>query len=93
METFTPTRSLLNPKFESYRFDPIVQEDVVVRYDLEHKPTQAIASGKSPLSFQEAQSRITHNHLSVASSGGRALYVDSEYKVIVIDLDLVSLDP
>jgi hypothetical protein len=91
MELFTPNRSLLNPKFEGYKLDPISQEATVTRYNLDYRPTQKTISGRSPLSFQEVQSRITHNHLAVATEGGRALYVDAEFRVVLIDVDLASL--
>ena len=98
MPSFTPDRSLLDPKFEGYRLEPIPQEDVVTRYDLQFKLTQATvspaASARSSLSMQEVQSRITHNHLAVSpaptTQGGRALYVDAELSVVVVDVDLVS---
>jgi hypothetical protein len=88
---FAPTRTLLNPKFEGYKLDLVSQEDVVARYQLEYKPTQATVSGRSTFSFQEVQSRITHNHLAVCSEAGRAIYVDSNARVIAIDIDAVSL--
>jgi hypothetical protein len=98
MPSFTPNRSLLNTKFEGYRLEPIAQEDVVTRHDLQFKISQATVStgrsARSPLSMQEVQSRITHNHLVVSSAltgqGGRALYVDAELRVVVMDVDLVS---
>jgi len=97
MPSFTPDRSLLNPKFEGYRLDPIAQEDVVARYVLQFNLSQATVStsavGRSPLSMQEVHSRITHNHLAVSPNStpqcGRALYVDAELRVVVIDVDLV----
>jgi hypothetical protein len=91
MDFFIPARALLNPKFEGYKLDPISQEDTVTRYPLEYKPTQATVSGKSTFSFQEVQSRITHNHIAVWSENRRALYVDSESRVILIDVDAVSI--
>lgn len=92
MPIFTPTRSLLNPKFEGYRLDAEAQEDVVTRHELEFKLTQAtVSSGRSPLSMQEVQSRITHNHLALLSEKGRALYVDAEFRVVVLDIDKVSI--
>jgi hypothetical protein len=93
MDPFIPNHSFLNPKFEGYKFDPVSQEDSVICYDLEHRPTQIAISGteESPLSFHEVQSRITHNHLAVTPEGGRAVYIDAEYKVIIIDVDLVSV--
>ncbi|KAG5652903.1 hypothetical protein H0H81_003164 [Sphagnurus paluster] len=93
MDTFMPSRSLLNPKFEGYKLDPMSQEDMVIRSPLEFKPTQATISGKSSFSFQEVQSRITHNHLAVCSESARALYVDSESKVVLIDIDAATLSP
>lgn len=90
MDPFTPQKSLLNPKFEGYKLDVMFQEDVVTRHILEHKPTQAMASGKSPLSFQEVQSRISHNHIGVCNEASCAIYVDTEYQVILVHLDPVS---
>ncbi|KAF8895378.1 hypothetical protein BD779DRAFT_1466807 [Infundibulicybe gibba] len=93
MEYFTPDRNLLNPKFEGYRLDLISQEDAVTRYPLEHQLSQATASGRTPLSFQEVQSRITHNHISIAPDSARAVYVDSEYRVILINLSDLDTAP
>jgi hypothetical protein len=93
METFRPNRSLLNPKFEGYKLLPIQQENVVIRHDLVYKPTQSTISTKSPLSFHEVRSRITHNHLCISSEGRRALYVDADYNVVLVDVDLVSSSP
>jgi hypothetical protein len=94
MASFKPNRSLLNPKFEGYRLDPIAQEHVVTRHPLQFKLSQATVSARSPLSVQEVQSRITHNHLAVAPGGHpRAMYVDAELKVIVVDVHLVSFLP
>lgn len=91
MPTFIPNRSLLNAKFEGYKLDPVAQNDVVSRYKLNFKLTQAtMPTSGSPLTMQEVQSRITHNHLVVSSQSGRAIYVDAELRVIVIDLDVVS---
>ncbi|KIY45613.1 hypothetical protein FISHEDRAFT_76459 [Fistulina hepatica ATCC 64428] len=39
------------------------------------------------------QSRITHNHLSVVNGGGRAVYIDSSFAVILIELDPDKLLP
>lgn len=87
---FNAKRNLLNPKFEGYKLDLISQEDSVVRYDLKYLPTQATVSGQSPLAFQEVQSRITHNHIAAANEGGRAVYVDAEFNVVLIELNKVS---
>ena len=82
---FCTKRALLNPKFEGYKLELIPQENAVLRFKLDHKPTQATASGKVPLSFQEMQSRITHNHLCVTDSG-LAIYVDEDYNVCLVRL-------
>ncbi len=88
--TFEPNRSLLNPKFEGYKLDALNQEDIITRYSLPHKLKQTAASGKSPFSFQEVQSRIRHNHLIFAPNG-RAVYVDAELRVIAVDFDDVCI--
>ena len=90
MTMFTPSRSLLNPKFEGYRLDAISQEDIVERYPLQYRPTQVADSGKSPFSFQEIQSRITHNHLTLSYEAARAAYIDAASRVILIDINAVS---
>lgn len=87
---FTPSKPLLNPKFEGYRFDPIAQDDVVSQVDLVHKASQSTASTKSVLSFEEIQSRITHNHLTVSPYGAQAVYVDTDYNLISINFVAVS---
>jgi hypothetical protein len=89
---FATERSLLNPKFEGYKLDAIDQENSVARYSLQYPLTQATVSTHSPLSFHEVQSRITHNHISVAPHGSKAVYVDSQYRVILVEVDLVSHD-
>ena len=86
MTDFTPTRSLLNPKFEGYKLRLLDQDDVVRRYDLPYKTTQASSYGKSPLTFQEVQSRITHNHFVPSTIKGRGIYVDTDHQVIVVDV-------
>ncbi|KAJ7134604.1 hypothetical protein C8R44DRAFT_870222 [Mycena epipterygia] len=90
---FTTNRSLLNPKFEGYKLDAIAQENSVARHNLQYTVTQATVSTNSPLSFQEVQSRITHNHISVAPHGSRAVYVDAQYRVILVELELETLSP
>ena len=91
MPDFTPDRALLNPRFDGYKFSPLEYEDVASRYPLEHKLTQTNVSGRAPLSFQEVQSRVTHNHLAVCSQTRRAAYVDAELRVVGFDLDEVSI--
>lgn len=84
---FNPNRLLLNPKFEGYRFDPLDQSNLVFRYDLACGPSQTAFAGNAHLSFQEVQSRIRHNHLTTSSDGTRALYIDAEYRLVLIELD------
>ncbi|KAG5352927.1 NudC domain-containing protein 1 [Termitomyces sp. T112] len=93
MTLFESTRTLINPKFEGYKLDPVSQDEIVARYPLQFKPTQATVSGKSPLSFQEVQSRITHNHLAICIGANRAMYVDSAHRVILIDIDPATISP
>ncbi|KXN88253.1 hypothetical protein AN958_07712 [Leucoagaricus sp. SymC.cos] len=92
-ECFYLDKSLLNPKFEGYKLHIVPQENAVLQFSLTNRPTQATASGKVPLVFQEVQSRITHNHLATHSESGRAVYVDADYNVILIELDQNSLVP
>ncbi|KAF8270769.1 hypothetical protein EI94DRAFT_1797716 [Lactarius quietus] len=88
-----PERSLLNPKFDGYKLDPLSSEDTVSRYALQHKATQASVSGRHHFSFQEAQSRIRHNHLSVSPDAEQAVYIDENLSVISIRLDHDTLRP
>ncbi|KAH9080555.1 hypothetical protein EDB83DRAFT_2503584 [Lactarius deliciosus] len=82
-----PDRSLLNPKFDGYKLDPISSEDAVSRYALQHEATQASVSGRHHFSFQEVQSRIRHDHLSVSPGAEQAVYIDENLRVISIRLD------
>ena len=84
---FSTNKALLNPKFEGYKLELIPQENAVFRFKLDNKSTQATASGKAPLSFQEMQSRITHNHLCVSDSG-LAIYIDENYNVCLVCLPM-----
>jgi hypothetical protein len=94
MYDFKPDKALLNPKFEGYKLDPVEQDELVSRFPLLYQPSQSIVSAtKAPLSFPEVQSRITHNHLIVSPDGSRAVYVDSEYRIISIDFTTVSPTP
>ncbi|KAI0345806.1 hypothetical protein BDW22DRAFT_1324567 [Trametopsis cervina] len=92
MSVFEPNKSLLNPKFEGYKLDAIDQDAVLTRFKLEHPLTQSSAAGKSPLSFQEVQSRIRHNHIAVGPDGVAA-YVDSDMKVVKITWDQTDPHP
>ncbi|KAF9483370.1 hypothetical protein BDN70DRAFT_990400 [Pholiota conissans] len=86
MELFYPQKHLLNPKFEGYKLEAIPQDQAVSRYKLSRKPTQATSSGTTPLSFHEMRSRISHNHLTVDSETGNAVYVDEEYNVCLVGI-------
>ncbi|KAJ7863139.1 hypothetical protein B0H14DRAFT_3084614 [Mycena olivaceomarginata] len=84
---FATNRTLVNPKFEGYKLDAVDQDDCVARHSLQYIATQSTVSTNSPLSFQEVQSRITHNHISVAPRDDpRAVYIDAQYRVILIEL-------
>lgn len=87
---FTPNRALLNPKFDGYKLDAADHDDVISSYPLVHKLSQIAPSAKSPLTFQEVQSRIRHNHLCIGPNG-RAVYVDEELNVTSVVLDNVCL--
>jgi len=91
MTTFIRNRDLLNPKFESYKLSPLTQEEHVSRHLLTYRPTQANVSGRNrvPLSFEEVQSRIRHNHLSVAHDGQSAFYVDENFNVVRVSVTQV----
>lgn len=91
MTTFIRHRDLLNPKFESYKLSPLTQEEHVSRHLLTYRPTQANVSGRNrvPLSFEEVQSRIRHNHLSVAHDGQSAFYVDENFNVVRVSVTQV----
>ncbi|TBU28586.1 hypothetical protein BD311DRAFT_758024 [Dichomitus squalens] len=88
-----PTRALLNPKFDGYKFSPLDYNEVTSHYPLEHKVSQTNVSGRTPLSFEEVQSRVTHNHLAICGQTRRAAYVDAELRVIGIDVDEATLRP
>lgn len=89
MFTLHPNRSLLNPKFDGYKLDPVSSEDTVSRHALKYTATQASVSGRHHLSFQETESRIRHNHLTVSPDGEQAVYIDKDLSVISVRLDHV----
>ncbi|EIW59480.1 uncharacterized protein TRAVEDRAFT_166874 [Trametes versicolor FP-101664 SS1] len=93
MATFTPNRSLLNPKFDGYKFSPLDYDEVTTHHPLVNRLSQTNVSGRAPLSFQEVQSRVLHNHLALCSGSRRAAYVDAELSVVVVDLDETTLAP
>lgn len=92
MSNFVTNRSLLNPKFEGYKLSPLAQDEHILRFPLTALPTQANVSGRSrtPLSFEEVQSRITHNHLAISHDARSAVYVDDDLNVIRVALNSVS---
>jgi len=92
-QDFKLNRSLLNPKFEGYKFNPLPQDKLTYRYGLRYKPSQTntpASSSTQPMSFQEVQSRITHNHLTVRPGSALGVYVDAERRVIGVTIDPVS---
>ncbi|GBE84930.1 hypothetical protein BKA93DRAFT_827070 [Sparassis latifolia] len=93
MSFFQTNHFLRNSKFEGYKLSPISQDQAVSHYALEHKPSQANVSGRSHVSFQEVQSRISHNHLTICEQNERAVYIDGELRVISVDLDKAALVP
>jgi hypothetical protein len=92
MSTFAPpTRSLLNPKFESYKLALIEQSDAVNQYALPSPgASQSTISGHNHLSFKEVQSRIRHNHLCVGW-GNECMYVDKDGGVVLVVMNEVSV--
>jgi hypothetical protein len=92
-QDFELNRSLLNPKFEGYKFNPLPQDNLTHQYGLQYKPSQTntSASGSTqPMSFQEVQSRITHNHLTVRKNPALGVYVDTDHRMIGVTIDPVS---
>ncbi|KAL5525765.1 hypothetical protein ACEPAG_7102 [Sanghuangporus baumii] len=89
MTDFVTNRSLLNPKFEGYKLSPLAQDDHVSRFPLTARPTQANISGRSrtPLSFEEVQSRITHNHLAISHDSRSAIYIDDDLNAVRVALN------
>ncbi|KAF8073783.1 hypothetical protein FPV67DRAFT_1560129 [Lyophyllum atratum] len=65
----------------------LIQTTASPAFPLQFKPTQATISGKTTFSFQEVQSRITHNHLAICSGTNRALYL------ILVDVDADTVSP
>ena len=92
-QDFELNRSLLNSKFEGYRFNALPQDNITRRYGLRHIPSQTNTSASGslqPMSFQEVQSRITNNHLAIRPGSALGVYVDAEYRVIGVTVDPVS---
>ena len=92
-QDFRSNRSLINSKFEGYKFNPLPQDNLTRRYGLQYKPSQINTSASrstQPISFQEVQSRITHNHLTIGTKPPLGVYVDAEHRVIGVTVDPVS---
>ncbi|KAF5369377.1 hypothetical protein D9758_002672 [Tetrapyrgos nigripes] len=85
MDIFTVNRKLLNSNFEGYKLDLVDQDQVISRFPLELGASQSTISSRTLLSFQEVQSKISHNHLAV-SPENYAIYVDEAYRVIQISI-------
>ncbi|KAI0670798.1 hypothetical protein C8Q78DRAFT_973869 [Trametes maxima] len=93
MPLFSPNRSLLSPKFEGYKFAPLEYGEVTAHHSLAYRISQTNASGRAPLSFQEVQSRVLHNHLAVCGQSTRAAYIDADLRVVLIDVNETTLAP
>lgn len=86
---FQPDRSLLYPQFETYRLRSLdVDEDTASYRLLGNGATQSsVGYNNHHLSFKEVRGRIGWDHLAVGS-GGRAVYIDVDWKVIGLQLDV-----
>lgn len=94
---FTVKRPLLNPKFEGYKLFPISDSDVISTISLPSDGiNQATVSTNSYLYFQEVQSRIRHNHLSIANVSGDSsapatfAYIDKNRVFTTVLIDQVN---
>lgn len=89
---FQPDRSLLYPQFETYRLHSLDVDEDTAGYKLPgNGATQSrVGYNQHHLSFKEVRGRIGWDHLSVGS-GGRAMYIDADWKTIGVQLD-VSLE-
>jgi len=92
MDPFLVDRKLINSKFEGYKLDAVDQNQIISRFPLKLEASQATVPTRTLLSFQEVQSKISHNHLFVSPSDSEkyAIYVDEDYQVVQIDVALVS---
>lgn len=87
---FNPDRSLLNPKFEGYKLDPLEQEGHVHTYPLPGDgATQSTVSSRLG-SFKEVQSRIAFNHIAPGYWPNQAGYVDKCGNFVIVTYDSVS---
>lgn len=87
--SFTPDLSLLNPKFESYKLR-LVDDDVKARsHRLPATVRLAPVADYARLSYEEAQERARHNHLSPGQDGS-LVYIDASLRVIAVQMLAVS---
>jgi hypothetical protein len=86
-----PDRALLYPQFETYRLHSLDADDDISSYALPGGgATQSrVGYNHHHLSFKEVRDRIGWDHLAVGS-GGRGMYVDTEWKVVGFQLDVSS---
>ncbi|GAA5928800.1 hypothetical protein JCM1841_003574 [Sporobolomyces salmonicolor] len=90
--SFTPVRSLLNPKFESYKLASPSRPDAVVSHPLPTPFGTKPLSEHARLSFHEVQDRAKHNHLSTGRSA-ELVWVDAEGVVMAVQLDKTTAVP
>lgn len=92
-QMFPVDRSLLNAKFDGYKLKNL-DEDYPIQVHALPAPgaTQSTVSSKAaaPLSFEEVQSRIKHNHLSPSVTPGESGYVDAGRNLVIVRVDPVS---
>lgn len=95
--SFTPVRSLLNPKFVSYRLSSSsstsATSSTACACTALPEPQAKLATlpdaHASRLSFAEVQARSRHNHLACDAAGEHAFFVDADGAVTAIQLDQV----
>lgn len=89
---FPVNTALLNSKFDGYKLQSIDAASAITYHDLPLPgATQStVSAGRSaPLSFEEVQSRVRHNHLSPGGSDGTSAYVDAGGTLVVVQIDPV----
>jgi hypothetical protein len=85
--SFTPSHSLLNPKFESYKLAaPTLGDEAVSTYPLSKPFTFPTLPDHARLSYHEVAARASFTHLA-AGKGGELLYVDGEGAVTAVEVD------
>ncbi|KAG8968767.1 hypothetical protein FRC03_006224 [Tulasnella sp. 419] len=86
---FSSQRALLNPKFDGYKFHVLDAENSLSSISL---PPPGITQSTVPNrnvtpSFEEVQSRIKHNHLSISRSRTNiAAYIDQGGTLVIVEL-------